>query len=553
MTVITVITCFTNVGKIVIYPRVCAGVVSGGPACTVVGVLTWRRWGTFAVGKGIWVDDGDGVESGLGLRPIGRERGRTHWVAVLDGASKPTKSLQRALFCAKGAGWMERILRESPFLAFSLFSLCRLMPCWHQIINHIRVVASLFPATTVPTATPSPPRLCPSRVQQLRWLEPPNTRTAASRQPARATSPPAADERERAAHPTQKPTRGGPQRVMEAPRRTRTAPTRAVVECGGAIEHGAQVHASPLSSNCANPYPQHRRPFQAGKAPQRRHLSTPTAVHAGPPNTMPAHTRRARRPSSLPAQFGGDARARRLIQTAIHPSHGAISAYAAPSAFSCDPHTYLRSFLNASAYTPGAIVRAGVTDLLAGQRASQQWSTMDHHSRPTPEKGAPQTTLHDGRGGTRMGGAHNSGTNIASGMMTQMAVVEQLTRERWRVSLSHHNTVSYLLGILQYAGFCGGETRSDGVWWALVDTCAPIAKSLNCLLFNEVPNHKNVEKAEKTVEKDLYCLVKQRPAPCSKMGNKTNCSGPKIEWTNEDRNCGNKISNSASHSWEHVI
>ncbi|KAF8167091.1 hypothetical protein BJ912DRAFT_1067711 [Pholiota molesta] len=131
------------------------------------------------------------------------------------------------------------------------------------------------------------------------------------------------------------------------------------------------------------------RPFQAGKAPQRRHLSTPTAVHAGPPNTTPAHTRRA---------------ARRPIQTAIHPSHGAISAYAAPSAFSCDPHTYLRSFLNASAYTPGAIVRAGVTDLLAGRSgtttalyrslthrtsvtgASQQWSTTDHHSRPTPEK-----------------------------------------------------------------------------------------------------------------------------------------------------------------------
>ncbi|KAF8170598.1 hypothetical protein BJ912DRAFT_933173 [Pholiota molesta] len=96
-------------GYIVIYPRVCAGVVSGGPACTAVGVLTWRRWGTFAVGKGIWVDDDDGVESGLGLRPIGRERGRTHWVAVLDGASKPTKSLQRALFCAKGAGWMESV------------------------------------------------------------------------------------------------------------------------------------------------------------------------------------------------------------------------------------------------------------------------------------------------------------------------------------------------------------------------------------------------------------------------------------------------------------
>jgi hypothetical protein len=91
-----------------------------------------------------------------------------------------------------------------------------------------------------------------------------------------------------------------------------------------------------------------------------------------------------------------------------------------------------------------------------------------------------------------MGGAHNSGTNVTSGMTTQMAVVEQLTRERWRVSLSHHNTVSYVLGILQYAGFCGRETRSDGVWWALVDTCAPIAKSLNCLLFNEVPNHKNV-------------------------------------------------------------
>ncbi|KAF8168914.1 hypothetical protein BJ912DRAFT_1088111 [Pholiota molesta] len=286
--------------------------------------------------------------------------------------------------------------------------------------------------------------------RQLWWLEPPNTRTAASRQPARATSPPATDECERTAHPTEKPTRGGPQRVTEAPRRTRTAPTRAVVECGGAIEHGAPG-----------------APFQAGKAPQRRHVSTPTAVHAGPPNTMPAHTRRARRPSSLPAQFGGDARAHRPIQTAIHPSRGAISAYAAPSAFSCDPHTYLRSFLNVSAYTPGAIMRAGVTDLLAGRSgtttapyrslthrtsvagASQQWSTMDHHSRPTPDKGAPQTTLHDGRGGTRMGGVHNSGTNIASGMTTRMAVVEQLTREWWRVSLSHHNTVSYVLGILQ--------------------------------------------------------------------------------------------------------
>ncbi|KAF8189390.1 hypothetical protein BJ912DRAFT_926136 [Pholiota molesta] len=412
-------------------------------------MLTWRRWGTFAVGKGIWVDDGDGVESGLGLRPIGRERGRTHWVAVLDGASKPTKSLQRALFCAKGAGWMEK-----------------------------------------------------------------------------------GD--------------GGTAEDKDRPHESRSRMWR---------RHRAR----------------RPRPFQAGKAPQCRHVSTPTAVHAGPPNTMPAHTRRARRPSSLPVQFGGDARARRPIQTAIHPSRGAISAYAAPSAFSCNPHTYLRSFLNVSAYTPGAIMRAGVTDLLAGRSgtttalyrslmhrtsvagASQQWSTTDHHSRPTPDKGAPQTTLHDGRGGTRMGGAHNSGTNIGSGMTTRMAVVGQLMRERWRVSLSHHNTVSYVLGILQYAGFCGGETRSDGVWWALVDTCAPIAKSLNCLLFNEVPNHKNVEKAEKTVEKDLYCLVKQRPAPCSKMGNKTNCSGPKIERTNEDRNCGNKISNSASHSWEHVI
>ncbi|KAF8193032.1 hypothetical protein BJ912DRAFT_924738 [Pholiota molesta] len=495
--------------------------VSGGPACTAVGVLTWRRWGTFAVGKGIWVDDGDGVESGLGLRPIGREQGRTHWVAVLNGASKPTKSLQHALFCAKGAGWMERIVLLNRRFACSLTSF--------QIRNTAGIaffgVFFVFPLpfdAVLASNNQSHPcrRLFISRHNR----------------PHRHAIPlPAYVHLASSSY-------GGWNR------RTRAPPP--------AANPHAPRHHQPLTSANAQPTPP-KNQRGVGKAPQRRHLSTPTALHAGPPNTTPAHTRRARRPSSLPAQFGGDTRARRPIQTAIHPSRGAISAYAAPSAFSCDPHTYLRSFLNASAYTPGAIVCAGVMDLLAGRSgtttalyrslmhqtsvagASQQWSTMDHHSRPTPEKGAPQTTLHDGRGGTRMGGAHNSGTN--------------LTREWWRVSLSHHNTVSYLLGILQYAGFCGGETRSDGVWWALVDTCAPIAKSLNCLLFNEVPNHKNVEKAEKMVEKDLYCLVKQRPTPCSKMGNKTNYSGPKIERTNEDRNCGNKISNSASHSWEHVI
>ncbi|KAF8153640.1 hypothetical protein BJ912DRAFT_1071150 [Pholiota molesta] len=32
-------------------------------------------------------------------------------------------------------------------------------------------------------------------------------------------------------------------------------------------------------------------PFPTAKVPQRRHVSTPTTVHAGPPDTTPAHTR----------------------------------------------------------------------------------------------------------------------------------------------------------------------------------------------------------------------------------------------------------------------
>jgi hypothetical protein len=33
----------------------------------------------------------------------------------------------------------------------------------------------------------------------------------------------------------------------------------------------------------------------------------------------------------------------------------------------------------------------------------------------------------------------------------------------------------HVLGTLPYARFCGGETRLDGVWWAPVDTRAPVA------------------------------------------------------------------------------
>ncbi|KAF8175752.1 hypothetical protein BJ912DRAFT_930939 [Pholiota molesta] len=450
----------------------------------------WRRWGTFAVGKGIWVDDGDGVErSGGGRMGRGaRRRFQTDKIIAAcpllrEGSRVDGKNTAGIAFF--GVFFVFPLLFDAV-----LASNNQSHPCHRLFISrHNRPHRHAIPLPTYVHLASS---------SYGGW----NRRTRAP--------PPAANPHAPRHH----------QPLTSA----NAQPTPPKTDAGWAAEgdEGTVEDKDRPHKSRSRMWRRHRarcpRPFQAGKAPQCCHVSTPTAVHAGPPNTTPAHTRHARRPSSLPAQFGGDARARRPIQTAIHPSRGAISAYAAPSAFSCDPHTYLRSFLNASAYTPGAI-----------------------------------TTLHDGRGGTRMGGAHNSGTNVASGMTTRIVVVKQLTRERWRVSLSHHNTVSYVLGILQYAGFCGGETRSDGVWWALVDTCAPIAKSLNCLLFNEVPNHKNVEKAEKTVEKDLYCLVKQRPAPCSKMGNKTNCSGPKIERTNEDRNCGNKISNSASHSWEHVI
>ncbi|KAF8185992.1 hypothetical protein BJ912DRAFT_927287 [Pholiota molesta] len=152
--------------------------------------------------------------------------------------------------------------------------------------------------------------------------EPPRTRTAASCQTVRATSPLTDDERKRADHPTQQltehprqrnATRPGAQlrttrhRLCEraserrrrgkavegkdgegGPRRARTAPTRAAVGHRGAmLDMAPQVRAPPLPSNRANPPPQ--RHFTVRPAVP--------AVHAGPASGCSCG---ARRPSPMP-------------------------------------------------------------------------------------------------------------------------------------------------------------------------------------------------------------------------------------------------------------
>ncbi|KAF8156239.1 hypothetical protein BJ912DRAFT_937149 [Pholiota molesta] len=150
----------------------------------------------------------------------------------------------------------------------------------NQLLVDFTTRSHTFDASTL---SYTPPRA--AGVKQLQLERRATTRTAASRQPARAMSPPADDERERAAQPTQQPTEHPRHATRRKARRTivhyEAQSPRLGDQAPQKREGGGRQGRARLSTGPQRPLS--RTPCQAGKLPPRQHAA---AVYAGPDLTI---------------------------------------------------------------------------------------------------------------------------------------------------------------------------------------------------------------------------------------------------------------------------